>query len=309
MSELWIIAEQPQMAAELINGAKEIGKGAPVAAFVAGDESVAKGLIAFGADKAYAMPLPADALWEDYAATLVAKAQAEKPVAILVGATRRGRDLAAQMAALLDIPCISDCKKLSIEGSTVTAGRMMYAGMAMKTMQTNGMVIAIVGAKSFDPAAADASRSGAVAVLAPAAAKAKVTARLPKDVESVNLGDASIVIGVGRGFTEEGELSFAHDLAKVMGAEVACTRPIAEFFKWLPEERYLGISGQVIKPSVYLTAGVSGQAQHMYGVRDSKTIVSVNKDENALMLQMSDYFIVGDLKEVLPAIGKAFAEK
>lgn len=309
MSELWIIAEQPQMAAELINGAKEIGKGASVAAFVLGDESVAKGLIAYGADKAYAMPLAADAMWEDFAPVLVEKANSEKPVAILVGATRRGRDLAAQMAAMLDIPCVSDCKQLSIDGGNVTAGRMMYAGMAMKTMQTSGMVIAIIGAKSFDPATADASRSGAVATLAPAAAKAKVTARKPKDVESVNLGDASIVIGVGRGFTDEADLAFANDLAKIMSAEIACSRPIAEFFKWLPEERYLGISGQVIKPAVYLAAGISGQAQHMYGVRDSKIIVSVNKDENALMPTMSDYYIVGDVKEVLPAIGKAFAEK
>ena len=122
----------------------------------------------------------------------------------------------------------------------------------------------------------------------------------------MNLAEAVRVVGVGRGFVEEDELGLARDLAAAMEAEVACTRPIAEFFKWLPEELYLGISGQVIKPQVYVAAGVSGQAQHVYGVRDAKVIVSVNKDENAPMFQMSDYYIVGDIKEVLPALTAAF---
>ena len=124
--------------------------------------------------------------------------------------------------------------------------------------------------------------------------------------QGVNLCDAVKVVGIGRGFVEQSEVALAEDLAKAMGAEMACTRPIAEFFKWMPEERYLGISGQVIKPQVYVAAGVSGQVQHIAGVRDSKIIVSVNKDENAPMLAMSDYYFVGDIKDVLPALTAAF---
>jgi electron transfer flavoprotein alpha subunit len=307
---MWIVAETPQLAAELVSGAKAIGKGGTVVAFVGGDEAAAKTVIGHGADKAYALPLPADAMWEAYTPVLAEKAKAEKPSAILVGSNRRGRDMAAQLAALLDAPCVSDCKKLTIDGTSVTAERMVYGGMAVKTMQaTAGTVVATVGARSFECLPQDASRSGAVETLAPAAGKVKVTGRKGKEVETVNLGDANAVVGVGRGFVEQSELKLAEDLAKAMGAEIACSRPIAEFFKWLPEARYLGISGQVIKPQVYLAAGISGQAQHVYGVRDSKVIVSVNKDENAPMLQLSDYFIVGDVKEVLPELTKAFAAK
>ena len=310
MSDMWIVAETPQLAAELVSGAKEISKGGAVVAFVGGDEAAAKTVIGYGADKAYAMPLPAAAMWESYTPVLADKAKAEKPKAILVGGSRRGRDMAAQLAAILDVPCISDCKKLVIDGTNIVAERMVYGGMATKTMKaTAETVVATLGARCFECLVADPSRSGAVETLAPAAAKAKVTGRKGKEAESVNLCDANLVVGVGRGFVEQSELGLAEELAKAMGAEIACSRPIAEFFKWLPEERYLGISGQVIKPQVYLAAGISGQAQHVYGVRDAKVIVGVNKDENAPMLQLSDYFIVGDLKEILPALTKAFAAK
>ncbi len=310
MSEFWIVAENVQFAAELVSGAKEIGKGAAVTAFVGGDEAAAREVVTFGADKAYALPMPAAAMWDDYAGVIAEKAKAEKPAAILFGSSRRTRGMAAQVAALLDVPCVSDCKSLVLDGSAVTAERMVYGGMAVKTMKaTADTVVATVGGKSFEPLAADAGRSGAVETLAPAASKVNVVERKAKEAETVNLGEAALVVGVGRGFVEQSELAIAEELAKCMGAEIACSRPIAEFFKWLPEERYLGISGQVIKPQVYLACGVSGQAQHVYGVRDAKVIVSVNKDENAPIMQLSDYFIVGDVKEVLPALAKAFSEK
>jgi len=310
MSDMWIVAETPQLAAELVRGAKDIGKGGAVVAFVGGDEAAAKTVVGSGADKAYALPLPADAMWESYATVLAEKAKAEKPKAIMIGSSRRGRDMAAQIAGMLDVPCISDCKKLLIEGNSITADRMVYGGMATKTLKaTADTIVVTIGARSFEPLAADPSRAGSVETLPLTGAKAKVTSRKGKEVESVNLGDANLVVGVGRGFVEQSELALAEALVKAMGAELACSRPIAEFFKWLPEERYLGISGQSIKPQVYLAVGISGQAQHVYGVRDSKTIVSVNKDENAPILQLSDYFIVGDLKEILPALTQAFAAK
>lgn len=184
---------------------------------------------------------------------------------------------------------------------------MVYGGMAEKTVSTTApTVLATIPAQSYTPLEADAARTGDVETLAPEAGGLKVIAREPKQKGGVNLAEATHVVGVGRGFVEESELQLARDLAAAMEAEVACTRPIAEFFKWLPEEVYLGISGQSIKPQVYLAAGVSGQAQHVYGVRDAKVIVSVNKDENAPIFQVSDYYIVGDVKEVLPVLTKAF---
>jgi electron transfer flavoprotein alpha subunit len=308
---IWIIAEKKDLAAELVGGAKEVGGAdAQVTAFVAGDEAVAKELIALGAEAACAMPIPADAPWENYAKVLAARATEAKPALILVGATKRGKDLAAQLAGLLDAPCISDAKSIAMNNGTLEATRMVYGGMAVKTVGTSASTaIATVAAQTYAPLEADASKQGEVETLQPEAGNVKVLARKPKEKGTVNLAEAANVVGVGRGFTEENELQLAKDLADAMDAEVACTRPIAEFFKWMPEELYLGISGQVIKPQVYLAAGVSGQAQHVYGVRDAKVIVGVNKDENAPIFQTSDYYIVGDVKEVLPALTKAFKEQ
>ncbi|GAB6039213.1 FAD-binding protein [Fundidesulfovibrio butyratiphilus] len=311
MSAIYVIAENAQLACELVGGAKEISKSsAQVIAFVAGDEAAAKEAIAAGAEAAFALPLAADAMWEEYTPVIAEKAKAEGPQVILISATKRGRTMAGQLAGLLDAPCVSDCKSITIDGGTITASRMVFGGLALKTMTTSApIVVATVGAKTFELPAADASRSGAVSTLAPAAGKAKVVARQPKEKGEVNLGEATRVVGVGRGYVEQSELSLAKDLAAAMGAEVACTRPIAEFFKWMPEECYLGISGQVIKPLVYFATGVSGQAQHIYGVRDSKVIVSVNKDENAPINGEADYYFLGDIKEVLPVITKAFKDR
>ena len=306
MSVIWIIAENESWTAGLVAGARAVDAGARIVAFVNGDEKAARAAIAQGADQAFSLPLPPDTLWEAFVPVLTAKAAADKPALVLVGASRRGRDMAAQLGARLDAPCFSDARNLSVNGNTVTAETMVYGGMAVKNASaTAETVLATIGAKDYEPVPADDSRSGDVAVLSPAPSPARVTERKPRAAQTVNLGEAAKVVGVGRGFTEEGDLAKARELAGAIGAEVACSRPIAEFFKWMPEECYIGISGQVIKPQLYLAVGISGQAQHYFGVRDAKVIVSVNKDAECLMNQNSDYYIVGDWKEVVPGLLKA----
>lgn len=299
--KIWVVSEIPALAMELAGGAKTIAVDAEVTAFVGGDEAAAR---AVAAETAYAAPMPADGMWEDYAPVIAGKAKEEAPNLILVGATRRGRETAARIAAMLDAPCVSDCQKIAVEGNIKKVARMIYGGMAVKSMTTTAVtLVASVPPRSFEAPVEGAA--GKVAPLSPAEATAKVTGREPKAAGGVNLADATRVLGVGRGFAEESELSVARELAQALEAEMACSRPIAEFFKWMPEEQYLGISGQIIKPQVYFACGISGQAQHISGIRDSRIIVAVNKDENAPMMAMSDYFIVGDVKDVLPAITAA----
>ncbi len=87
-----------------------------------------------------------------------------------------------------------------------------------------------------------------------------------------------------------------------LGAELACSRPIAEGVKWLPTERYVGVSGATIKPDLYLAVGISGQIQHMVGVSGAKTIVAINKDKNAPIFGQADLGVIGDLYQVVPAL-------
>lgn len=307
MKNIWIITNTANTAATLLAGAQALAPHAAITAFIQGDESTAKAAYHYGATQAHNLPLNANTLWEeDYLPTLLEKAKTEQPQLILLSTSRRCRDLAARMAAALDAPCISDAKKMTLSDNTISAEVMVYGGLAMKAVSTQApIILATISAQTYEAQAADTSKSGNVTPLAAAQGPAKVTARQPRVAQTVNLGEATKVVGVGRGVAEQSELAIVENLAKKIGAEIACTRPIAEFYKWLPEERYLGVSGQVIKPQIYLAVGVSGQTQHYYGVRDTKTIVSINKDPDALMNLNADYYIVGDFKEVIPALEKA----
>ena len=126
-----------------------------------------------------------------------------------------------------------------------------------------------------------------------------------KGGESVDLGTAKRVVGVGRGFAAEADLELARALAVRLGAELACSRPIAEGVNWMPTERYLGVSGATIKPDLYVAIGISGQVQHLVGVNNAKVIVAINKDKNAPVFAHADFGVVGDLYQVLPELTKS----
>jgi electron transfer flavoprotein alpha subunit len=113
------------------------------------------------------------------------------------------------------------------------------------------------------------------------------------------------LVSVGRGFRKKEDLKLAEDLAGALKAEISCTRGIAEDEHWLPIARYIGISGQTVKPDLYLAVGLSGQVQHMVGCRESKVIVAVDSNESAPIFESADYGIVGDLYEVLPLLTAA----
>lgn len=117
-----------------------------------------------------------------------------------------------------------------------------------------------------------------------------------------NIADADKVCSVGRGLASQQDLHLIQLLAETMGAEVGCSRPIAEENEWLPLNRYVGISGQKFKGSLYVAIGISGQVQHLGGIRDAKIIVAINSDEKAPIFSHSDYGIVGDLYEIVPLL-------
>jgi len=120
--------------------------------------------------------------------------------------------------------------------------------------------------------------------------------------QSVSIIDADKVCSVGRGLKTQKDLPIIQALAEVMGAEIGCSRPIAEENEWLPLDRYVGISGQKFKGSLYFAIGISGQVQHIRGILDSKIIVAINTDEKAPIFSHSDYGIVGDLYEIVPLL-------
>jgi electron transfer flavoprotein alpha subunit len=122
--------------------------------------------------------------------------------------------------------------------------------------------------------------------------------------QTVDLASAPLIVSVGRGIKEKDNLPIVAEFAQSLGAELAASRPICDN-GWLPMERQVGSSGQTVSPKVYVAVGISGAIQHLVGMKNSKVIVAINKDENAPIFEAADYGIVGDLFEVVPALTAA----
>ena len=122
--------------------------------------------------------------------------------------------------------------------------------------------------------------------------------------QAVDLTQAEIIVSVGRGIKEQKNIDLAKQLADALGGELAASRPICDN-GWLPMERQVGSSGQTVSPKVYMAIGISGAIQHLVGMKGSKTVIAINKDENAPIFEVADYGVAGDLFEIVPALTKA----
>jgi electron transfer flavoprotein alpha subunit len=126
--------------------------------------------------------------------------------------------------------------------------------------------------------------------------------------QAVDLTQASILVAIGRGIKAPENIPMAQKLAQLMGGELAASRPICDE-GWLPMDRQIGSSGQTVSPKLYLALGISGAIQHVVGMKGSRTIAAINKDENAPIFEVADYGIVGDIFELIPALTEALEKK
>jgi electron transfer flavoprotein alpha subunit len=118
----------------------------------------------------------------------------------------------------------------------------------------------------------------------------------------VDLSRAHRIVSVGRGCKSRDDLALVDALAKALGAEVACSRPLAEGLEWFTHDRYVGVTGQHVAPELYVALGISGQLQHVVGSRGAATVVVVNTDADAPYFAEADFGVVGDLTKVIPAL-------
>jgi len=125
-----------------------------------------------------------------------------------------------------------------------------------------------------------------------------------ESAHTVDLTAAPVIVSVGRGIREQDNIPLVQALADALGAELAASRPICDA-GWLPMERQVGSSGQTVSPRLYLAVGISGAIQHLVGIKGSRTVIAINKDENAPIFEVADYGVAGDLFEIVPALTKA----
>ncbi len=226
---------------------------------------------------------------------------------ILLSSNRRGKELAGRLAQSLDAGCLSDVNSIKLNNGKIECSRNALGGATVATQQieTENQVIAIMP-KAFEPAS-EASGSLNDLVVEIKASALKVLEVKSKAGDSVDIEAADILVAVGQGMENQGDLAQVEAIAKALGGEVACSKPVATDKKWLSEERIIGLSGKKCKPSLAILMGISGQVQFTVGIRDAKTIVAINSDENADIMKMADYVMVADVADVLPELIKALS--
>jgi electron transfer flavoprotein alpha subunit len=309
MAEILVFSEHRDTALELVAAARQLGAelGMGVCGAALGGESAAwaADLAAQGAARVFTSDdpalegLPIDTM-ADALAQLVSQAGAS---VVLLGSTRRGRELSGRLAQRLGAGCVSDVTGLVVENGELVAGRYNLGGATVQreTVTTPVKVFAVMP-KTFE-AGSPAGSAGAVepASLTLKPSAVKVVERRPREGGAVNLDAAPRIVGVGRGLRTRDDVALGESLAAALEAELACTKSLADF-GWLPEDRIVGLSGAKTKPDLYLAVGVSGQIQHTVGVSGARVIAAINTDKDAPIFALADYGIVGDLYEVLPAL-------
>lgn len=307
INKVWVIAEKESVLAQLLAGGRQLGE--EVAAVVLGTKEETDKAISLGADKIYWLgERKAENLYEDYAPTISRLLKQECPELVLVQPSKRGKLLAGRLAASIGTSVLVDAAEIKVE-EKVQVTHMVYGGAAFRTEQAlTETAIATVGAGVYTALSEDASRQGTVVNVdfVEPQHKVKLIEKKNKEGAAVNLSAAKRVVGIGRGIANQEDIKLAQELAEQIGAEVGCSRPIAEGVNWLPTERYIGVSGAILKPEVYLAVGISGQVQHMVGVNQAKVIIAVNKDKAAPIFKHADYGIIGDLYKVLPLLTEKF---
>lgn len=296
----WVLVGGHPGVADLIDAAGQLG--GAVRAVVVGPRELAQQVAAAGAAETVWLGEPADAPVEAYAAE-VAAVVAQAPGVVLAGRRSAERVLAGAVAAALPAPVLTGVESIAVEDDDVVVTRTTYNGIAQETTAHAGAVVLVLDGGAPLPEAA----AGIEPLERPATPRHGVTVQRTEAREDgeADLASAARVIGVGRGLRRREDLALIEALAQAATAEIACTRPLAEGLDWLGRDRYIGVSGQQIAPRLYLAVGTSGQLQHIAGVRGASTIVSINNDPEAPIVDEADYVLVGDLYDLVPALTDA----
>jgi electron transfer flavoprotein alpha subunit len=225
---------------------------------------------------------------------------------VLIASTRRGRSLAPRLAQKLSAGCVSASAaiEIALENGKLITGRYALGGntVSREAVRAEKAVIAVVPgtlehAQPGEPSGEVISLSlGAVSL------KSRVVERRAKPVAAVDIAESDRLVCIGRGLAKKEDLPMIEELARALGGEVSCTRPLSYEYDWLPEDRMIGISGKRCSPQLLLSLGVSGQVQHSVGITGAKIIVAVNSDPNSPIFKLADYGIVGDLYEIVPRL-------
>jgi electron transfer flavoprotein alpha subunit len=247
----------------------------------------------------------ADYTPDAYAAAMEQVVRASDPQYVIMSHTYLVRDFAPKLAARFGKGLISDCIRMKADGGKVTFTRRIFLGKLDADIVADGESPVFI---TFQSGAfrGDQARKGSGAAIETmhvdvGQIRMKPEAPFQEVKQAVDLSKADVIVAVGRGIKSKDNIALAEKLAEVLGGDLAASRPICDA-EWLPIDRQIGSSGQTVAPKLYVAVGISGAIQHLVGMKNSQTIVAINKDPEAPIFDIADYGIVGDLFEVLPVL-------
>ncbi|MDR0857974.1 MAG: electron transfer flavoprotein subunit alpha/FixB family protein [Oscillospiraceae bacterium] len=307
------------VSSELIVKGKELAAaaGEKLVAVVIGSGigSAIETAVSYGAEEIIAVDSPdyADYTTDAYTYALETLVKKYNPAAILLGATGIGRDLAPRLAARLNTGLTADCTGVDIDAATGTIKwtRTAYGGKLIAEIECPEArpQIGTVRPSAFKRTPPETGRTANIQNEAlPVPAGLVRTALIEKIQEAaegaVNLEEAEIIVSGGRGLGKPENFSIVKELADALGGVVGASRAAVDA-GWIDHAHQVGQTGKTVGPKLYIACGISGAIQHLAGMSGSDTIIAVNRDPDAPIFDLADYGVVGDLKEVLPALTAA----
>ncbi|MBM3696663.1 MAG: electron transfer flavoprotein subunit alpha/FixB family protein [Actinobacteria bacterium] len=309
--QTWVFAEEidgapTSLTLEMLSKARTFGGDLAAVYLGAGSDAAFATLGAHGATRVFHLAsgegLPAPAATAALA-TLIADHQ---PDLLLFGLAFTDRDVAGRLSARLDRPVLANAVDIVPADGAVRVVNEILGGTTLVETAYRGPKpwIAVVRPKSFAAEAGAAATPEVIPVALPDVGHAGAAAVLERHAEvseGPDLGEAAVVVAAGRGVGGAEKMGPITELAALLGAAVGGTRAVVDA-GWLAYSLQVGQTGKTVRPSVYIAAGVSGAMQHVVGMKDSGTIIAVNKDEEAPIFRIADLGIVGDLHKVLPKL-------
>ncbi len=313
ISKIWVFGEATDgkltnTTLEILTKARELADTVEVVTAAGADVAAEAG--ANGATKVLTVAADGKLLGAPVAGAIAAAIEAGNgPDAILLATSYDGRDVAGRLSVKVDAPVITNVVNLVERDGALAGVEPIFGGTTdvVTKFTTEKVNIFLIRPKSF---AAEESGGGAAAVeelAVPdlgATGAPTITNRFVEEKTGPSLDDAAVVVAGGRGLGEKDNFQLVEDLAKLLSAAPGASRAIVDA-GWVPYSYQVGQTGKVVKPTVYIAAGISGATQHLVGMKGSKNIIAINKDPEAPIFSVADLGIVGDVHKVLPKLIEA----
>jgi len=304
-ADSWIIVTDKGRVGGMLAAARQLG--GQVTAAVVGPRSLAEAVAAVGPDQVLWFAPAAGVPAEAYAAQVAEAAKAAALRVLLASDAPPARVLLGAAATSLGAAIVSSVRALAVEGDSILVSRPTAEGRAIQTLDATGALACIFDGDDVAQTSAHAAAIEEVPLADPGEAL-RVVASHAASADSAGLLTAARVVGAGLGIRAKGDLKLIEDLAAAARAEIACSLPVCDDMRWFASHRVVGSSHNQIAPDLYIAVGISGQPQHMSGVRDAKVVIAINSDPDARIFKNCDYGILGDLYKVVPALTAALRE-